>query len=108
MKVLFKEKIIEAVKKKEELFKSLLIHKRIKAVRSFGLWMAIEFDSFETNKKVIDACLDASGRLLRPDAVMTDWFLFAANCLRISPPLIINENQIKKACNVILQACDNL
>jgi len=108
MKVLFEEKIIEAVKKKEELFKSLLIHKRIKAVRSFGLWMAIEFDSFETNKKVIDACLDASGRLLRPDAVMTDWFLFAANCLRISPPLIINENQIKKACNVILQACDNL
>ena len=108
MKVLFEEKIIEAVKKKEELFKSLLIHKKIKAIRSFGLWMAIEFDSFETNKKIIDACLDASGRLLRPDAVMTDWFLFAANCLRISPPLIINENQIKKACNVILQACDNL
>jgi acetylornithine/N-succinyldiaminopimelate aminotransferase len=108
LKVLFEEKIIEEVKKKEELFKSSLIHKKIKAIRSFGLWMSIEFDSFETNKKTIDACLKAPGRLQRPDALMTDWFLFAANCLRISPPLIINEDQIKKACNVVLQACDNL
>jgi hypothetical protein len=28
--------------------------------------------------------------------VLTDWFLFASDCLRISPPLIISEEQIKK------------
>jgi acetylornithine/succinyldiaminopimelate/putrescine aminotransferase len=96
MKVLLEEKIISEVKEKEELFRSLLIHPKIKAIRSFGLWMAIEFDSFETNKKIIDTCI-VSG-------VMTDWFLFASNCLRISPPLIVSENQITDACNKILNA----
>ena len=38
--------------------------------------------------------------------VLTDWFLFASDCLRISPPLIISEEQIKKACEVIVKACD--
>ena len=56
--------------------------------------------SFETNKKVIDACISSG--------VMTDWFLFASNYLRICPPLTISEQQIKKACNIILQACDIL
>ena len=88
--------MMDTVKQKEKLFSSLLVHPKIKAVRSFGLWMAVEFDSFETNKKIIDACI-ANG-------VLTDWFLFASNCLRISPPLIISEEQIKKACKIILQA----
>ena len=100
MKILLQEKIIDSIKEKEELFRSLLIHKKIKAIRSFGLWMAVEFDSFETNKKIIDACIDAG--------VMTDWFLFASQCLRISPPLTISEEQIEKACKIILQACENL
>ncbi|HMK26376.1 MAG TPA: aspartate aminotransferase family protein [Chitinophagaceae bacterium] len=98
MKVLLEEGWIETVKKKEELFKSLLVHPKIKAIRSFGLWMSVEFDSFETNKKVIDACI-ANG-------VLTDWFLFASDCLRISPPLIIGEGEIKKTCDVIARACD--
>ena len=96
MKVLLEEKVISGIKAKEELFRSLLVHPKIKAIRSFGLWMALEFDSFETNKKIIDACI-VSG-------VMTDWFLFAPNCLRISPPLIVSENQITDACNKIMNA----
>ena len=108
LQALVEEKIIDTVKQKEELFKSLLKHPKIKAVRSFGLWLALEFDSFETNKKVIDTCINASGSGKGPNALVTDWFLFAAQCLRISPPLIISEEQIKKACAIILQACDDL
>ncbi|MFZ1263196.1 MAG: aspartate aminotransferase family protein [Chitinophagaceae bacterium] len=100
MNALLEEGWIDTVKKKEELFRSLLTHlseggrsPKIKAIHSFGLWMAVEFDSFETNKKVIDACI--------AEGVLTDWFLFAPNCLRISPPLIISEEQIKKSCEVI-------
>jgi acetylornithine/succinyldiaminopimelate/putrescine aminotransferase len=96
MKILLEEKIINRVKEKEELFRSLLVHPKIKAMRSFGLWMAVEFDSFETNKKIIDDCIEKG--------IMTDWFLFAPNCLRISPPLIVSENQITEACNKILNA----
>ena len=98
MKALLEEGWIGTVKGKEELFTSLLVHPKIKAVRSFGLWMAVEFDSFETNKKLIDKCIEAG--------VLTDWFLFASDCLRISPPLIISEGQIKKSCEVIIKACE--
>ena len=96
MKVLLEEKIVNGIKAKEELFRSLLVHPKIKAIRSFGLWMAVEFDSFETNKKIIDTCIE--------DGVMTDWFLFAPSCLRISPPLIVSENHITEACNKIQNA----
>lgn len=93
-KALLDEEMISEIKTKEELFKSLLVHKNIRSVRSFGLWLAIEFDSFETNKRTIDHCIS--------NGVLTDWFLFASNCLRISPPLIISGEQIKKACETLL------
>ena len=96
MKVLLEEKIIDSVNEKEKLFRSFPVHKKIKMIRSFGLWMSVEFDSFETNKKVIDACIESG--------VMTDWFLFASNCLRISPPLVISKKQVEQACNKILYA----
>ncbi len=90
--------MFDTVAEKEKLFKTLLVYPKIKAVRSFGLWMAIEFNSYETNKKIIDACI--------AEGVLTDWFLFASNCLRISPPLIISEEQIRKVCQVIISVCD--
>lgn len=79
---------------KEQQFKSLLKHSQIKSVRSFGLWMAIEFDSFETCKRIIDNSIEKG--------VLIDWFLFASNCMRVSAPLIISEEQIAKACKIIL------
>jgi acetylornithine/N-succinyldiaminopimelate aminotransferase len=101
--VLLKEKLISAVKEKEQLFISLLHHPNIRSVRSRGLMMAVEFDSFEMNKRVIDLLLQGSGRPERPDpGVFTDWFLFAANCLRIVPPLTISEDEIRKACAKII------
>jgi acetylornithine/succinyldiaminopimelate/putrescine aminotransferase len=86
------------VEKKEQQFKNRLQHPRIKYVRSFGLWIAVEFESFNVCKKIIDTCIE--------NGVLTDWFLFAANCLRISPPLIISPQQIEKACEVILSSLD--
>lgn len=95
MKVLLEEEWINEVKVKENLFRSLLIHPKIKSVRSNGLWLAVEFESFEINKKIIDACIEAG--------VFTDWFLFASNCMRIVPPLTITENEINNACKIILE-----
>jgi acetylornithine/succinyldiaminopimelate/putrescine aminotransferase len=95
MKVLLEENWIAEVPAKEQLFRSLLIHPGIKAIRSRGLLMAIEFESFESNKKIIDACIRKG--------LLTDWFLFAPQCMRIVPPLMITENQIEKACEIILE-----
>lgn len=103
MNALLQEEMMKNVRAKEELFRSLLVHPRIKAIRSFGLWMALEFDSFGTNKKIIDTCIAPSASSA---GIVTDWFLFASHCLRISPPLNITEEQIRKACDILLQAMD--
>jgi acetylornithine/N-succinyldiaminopimelate aminotransferase len=85
---------IGQVREKEALFHRLLVHPAIRAVRSAGLLIAVEFDSFDQNKSIIDACIAAG--------LLTDWFLFAPQCLRIAPPLSITEKEIEKACSIIL------
>lgn len=102
LKVLLKENMIDKVQEKEDLFLQLLKHPKIKAVRSQGLLIALEFDDHAHNKKIIDACLDAS----KNTGVLTDWFLFAPHCMRIAPPLNIPNRDIRKACKKILQAID--
>jgi acetylornithine/N-succinyldiaminopimelate aminotransferase len=96
LQVLLEEKLIDTVREKERLFRSLLVHPNIKSIRSAGLWLAVQFDSFETNKRVIDACI--------AEGVLSDWFLFAADCLRISPPLNISGEEIRTACEVIVRS----
>jgi acetylornithine/N-succinyldiaminopimelate aminotransferase len=98
--VLLDEKLIDGVKEKEQLFISLLRHSRIKKVRSRGLMMAVEFVDFETNKKIIDALII--------EGIFTDWFLFAANCLRIVPPLTISGEEIRAACEKITTVLDSI
>jgi acetylornithine/N-succinyldiaminopimelate aminotransferase len=86
---------ISEVEQKEKLFRDLLIHPAIRNVSGKGLMLALELESFEFNKKVIDGCIE--------DGLITDWFLFATNKLRIAPPLIISEDQIRWSCEVILK-----
>ena len=93
-KVLTEEKLFTKVFEKEKLFRSLLQHSAIKNISSAGLMMAIEFDSFETNKKIIDTLIE--------NGVFTDWFLFCAHAFRICPPLNISDEEIHIACKQIL------
>ncbi len=98
LKVLIEEGWIDQVKQKAELFHSLLVHPAIKEVRSAGLLMAVEFADFETNKSIIDRCLEKG--------ILTDWFLFAPHCMRLAPPLIISEQKIRQSCEVILECLE--
>ena len=111
MQVLLNEGLIDLVKEKEKLFVAKLVHPKIKNVRSRGLMIAVEFENFEKNKKVIDALLKVSGDFKLSDtfpAVFTDWFLFASNCMRIVPPLTISQDEINTACNSIISVLNNL
>lgn len=92
------ENLVVDVKRKGDLFKTLLQHPAIKEIRGKGLMLAVEFDSYETNKAIIDACI--------ADGIITDWFLHCSNSMRIAPPLIITENEIIEACSVILKNID--
>lgn len=98
LEVLLEEDWISQVGRKEALFRKKLVHPEIRAVRSSGLLMAVAFDSFEKNKRVIDACIE--------NGLLTDWYLFAPECMRIAPPLLITEEQIEKACAIILACID--
>ncbi|HZG00884.1 MAG TPA: aminotransferase class III-fold pyridoxal phosphate-dependent enzyme, partial [Chitinophagales bacterium] len=92
--------LIEQVKEKEQLFlDNFSTSPLVKARRSAGLMMTLEFETHEICKLVIDRCIE--------NGVVTDWFLFAPNCLRIAPPLIITEQQIEESCTVINQAIDD-
>lgn len=94
-KVLLEENMIAGVATKEKSFLSKLKHPLIKNINSRGLMMAVEFDSFETNKKIIDTLIE--------EGIFTDWFLFAAHALRIVPPLNISDDEISLACKTILE-----
>lgn len=96
MQVLLRSNWIEEVKEKEKLLLSRLQHPKIKTITSAGLWVALGFDSFETNKLVIDRCIEMG--------VVSDWFLFAPHCMRIAPPLVITNEEIVKISDIILSA----
>jgi len=97
MEVLLEEIPLKEIQQREQIFLDHFDHPAIRSIRSFGLWMALEFESFEKCKEVVDQCIE--------NGVLTDWFLFAPNCMRICPPLNITKHQIGQAVNIILAAC---
>jgi acetylornithine/succinyldiaminopimelate/putrescine aminotransferase len=97
LNVIQEEKLLDDIFEKEALFKSLLKHPSIKEVRGRGLMLAVEFESFEVLKTIIDRCIGQE--------LITDWFLFCDNAMRIAPPLTIGLEEIEWACKTILKAC---
>ncbi len=96
LNVILEENLLEKVKSKAQIFRELLVHEKIKEVRNQGLMMAVEFEDFDTLKPIIDRAI--------LKGVITDWFLFCDNSMRIAPPLIITEEEIRMACEMILAA----
>jgi acetylornithine/succinyldiaminopimelate/putrescine aminotransferase len=94
MQAMLNEQMIDQVAAKGELFRQLLVHPSIKAVRNAGLLMAVELESADAVMKTLARCLQRG--------VFSDWFLFAPHCIRIAPPLTITEQEIREACNILL------
>lgn len=94
------QKIYFEVEQKAQLFIELLQHPAIQKINNCGLLMAVYLDSFEQLWKVIQECLH--------QGLITDWFLFANNCMRIAPPLIISEEEIRASCAIILSALNKI
>ncbi len=101
IEVIINEDLIEQVKSKSELFVQLLSkNKTISEIRTAGLMIALQLDNFKHVKKVIDRCVE--------HGVILDWFLFNDSSIRIAPPLIISEEQIREACDTILEALETV
>ena len=99
LEVLLNENLVEQVDAKEKLFRELLVHPAIKEVRGKGLMLAIELEDFDLNKKIIDRCIE--------NGVVVDWFLHCSNSMRIAPPLTITHDEIRKACEVIMESINH-
>lgn len=94
LEILLEGDLLAQAPAKEALFRKLLVHPAIRDVRSAGLWLAVDLGDSAKVKQVIGHCMDRG--------VITDWFLFNDRSLRIAPPLIISEEEIRFACEVIL------
>jgi adenosylmethionine-8-amino-7-oxononanoate aminotransferase len=42
------------------------------------------------------------------NGLITDWFLFAPDRLRIAPPLIITEEELREMCAIVLKSIDEV
>jgi acetylornithine/N-succinyldiaminopimelate aminotransferase len=99
LNAILEEKLIDDVDQKEQLFRSLLIHPKIKEVRGLGLMLSIQLDSFEQVESISKKCVE--------EGVIIDWFLHCDDAMRIAPPLIITNEEIRFACEVILKTITN-
>lgn len=100
LQTLLETDLIQQVPQKEALFHSLLDHPQILEVRSAGLLMAVDLGDFAKVQKVIQYCLQAG--------MLVDWFLFNSDSIRLAPPLIIEEAEIRTGCRILLAAMDTL
>jgi len=66
------------------------------SVQSAGCWLSLQFETDELNRKIVHQCVK--------NGLLTDWFIFAPNRLRIAPPLCISEEQITDCTHTILKS----
>jgi acetylornithine/succinyldiaminopimelate/putrescine aminotransferase len=99
LEVLTSGDLIQQAQSKGELFYELLKnHPLIKEIRFKGLMMAVELEKEEVTSDVV--------HLLAQNGLVVDQFLFRPAAFRIAPPLIIEEDQIKDVCEIILECLD--
>jgi acetylornithine/succinyldiaminopimelate/putrescine aminotransferase len=90
------EKLMDEVEAKEALIRDNLQHPGILKIYGKGLMLAAEMSDNHVVLKTMEACYRRG--------LITDWFLFADNCLRIAPPLVIANEQLVEACSIIKDA----
>lgn len=88
--------LMNEVEEKEKLFRELLVHPKIKKVNGRGLMLAVELESPEYTLDVAKRCMEKG--------LIVFWQLYRNEFMRISPPLTISKEEIKKGCEIILEA----
>lgn len=99
LEVIEQENLIAQVEEKGRIIEQLLQHPKIKEIRRIGLMFAIDFDSADTVNNIVNYA--------KEHGVICYWFLSHPYSFRIAPPLTITENEIKKACSIIIEAIEH-
>ena len=98
LKEVLESGLMNEVDKKERLFRELLVHPKIKNINGRGLMLAANLGSPEYTLDVAKRCMEKG--------LIVFWQLYRNEYLRISPPLTISEDEIKKGCAIILEALE--
>jgi acetylornithine/succinyldiaminopimelate/putrescine aminotransferase len=98
--VLQKENWIQEVAAKEAILLQHMNHPLILNRQHKGLWMSLQFESVDLTKKIAAQCV--------LNGVITDWFLFSEDRIRIAPPLCISENELIDAIEKIKLSIDQV
>lgn len=94
LRVLVRDNLPSRAKEIEVILKKELKNSKIYELRVQGAMAAIDFGNETTNMQTIAKCIEGG--------VITDWFLFNTQSMRIAPPLIISDEELKEACNYII------
>ena len=92
--------IMSKIEEKENLIRKNLNHKLIIEIRGKGLMLALILKKPDLTKKLVEGCLD--------NGLILFYLLFEPKAVRITPPLTISVNEIKKGCKIILSELDKI
>ncbi len=85
---------------KEKLIRSLLIHPLISEIRGIGIMLAAMVDSAKIASEIILGC--------KNEGLILFWLLFEPKAIRITPPLTISEEEIRKGCAIMTGVMDRI
>ena len=85
---------------KEKLFRSLLVHPLIKEIRGRGLMLAVMTETAEITNEIVLRC--------HKRGLILFWLLFEGCAVRITPPLTLSHDEIKKGCGIIIEVLDEI
>ena len=100
LETLENEKILEKIKEKEKLIRSLLKHKKIKSINGTGLMLALILKRESDVEKLVK---ESMGK-----GLILFYLLWNKFAVRITPPLNISNRNLIKGCKIILKILDEM
>jgi acetylornithine/N-succinyldiaminopimelate aminotransferase len=100
LKEITESNLMNLALEKEQLFRKLLVHPLIKEIRGIGLMLAIITPSEDITNTLVLKCQD--------EGLILFWLLFEPKAVRITPPLTISNDEIKKGCSIIIDVLNKI
>lgn len=92
--------INETLRKEKIIRDAFKNHPEVKEIRGKGLMLALLLETPEKTSQVILNCLNKG--------LILFWLLFEGRAIRMTPPLTISDEEIKKGCDLIISELDKL
>ncbi len=98
-KFLVENDLIEHSNKMSKIYRKLMLHRGIRAIRGRGLFLAVVLNENVSLEKFMISAFE--------NGLILDQFLFCKSAFRISPPLIIEESDVRLSAELLLDAIEN-